>query len=226
MTPGYYHLRVVTEEGVSLPVVIGVDALPQRPMSPSVEPLPVALHGRVGGSATVEVTFTAKAGQKVMAEVEAHRLGSKLRPVVHLTSPKRLQVAWAWPTPALSGDALPSAVESGLVVNPVHLLDLAVFLPAMVLVGLLLVRRRPLGFSLAVPLYVWGAVMGTAVVAMVVSLVAHREAFEAPAVVIMGVAAAVKLAMSIKLLAAIRPAVPVASDLDVNRPDWPLVTTQ
>ena len=40
-----------------------------------------------------------------MVEVEAQRLGSKLRPVVHLYGPKRLQLAWAWPTPALHGDA-------------------------------------------------------------------------------------------------------------------------
>src|SRR4051812_16927380 len=28
--PGYHHLRVLTDEGVSAPVVIGVDRLPQR----------------------------------------------------------------------------------------------------------------------------------------------------------------------------------------------------
>src|SRR5262245_13104437 len=37
--PGYHHLRVVTEGGVSLPVVVGVDRLPQRLFAPSVEQL-------------------------------------------------------------------------------------------------------------------------------------------------------------------------------------------
>ena len=54
VTPGYHHLRVATDEGISLPVIVGVDRLPQRAFAPSVEPLPVALHGSVGGSAVVE----------------------------------------------------------------------------------------------------------------------------------------------------------------------------
>src|ERR1700676_5607821 len=41
VTPGYYHLRVVTAQGVSLPVVIGVDRLAQRPLTAAVETLPV-----------------------------------------------------------------------------------------------------------------------------------------------------------------------------------------
>jgi hypothetical protein len=52
----------------------------------------------------IETTFTGKAGQKVRVEVEAQRLGSKLRPVVHLTSPKKVEVGWAWPNPGLGGD--------------------------------------------------------------------------------------------------------------------------
>jgi hypothetical protein len=103
--PGYYHLRLVTDQGVSLPVVIGVDRLPQRPLAASVEQVPVALHGVVNGSTVVETRFPGKAGQKVQIEVEAQRLGSKLRPILHLYSPKRLQLAWSWPTPALFGDS-------------------------------------------------------------------------------------------------------------------------
>lgn len=34
-------------------------------------------------------------------------------------------------------------IETGLVTNPVHVLDMAVFLPAMVITGLLLIRRHP-----------------------------------------------------------------------------------
>ena len=105
VAPGVYHLRVVTDGGVSLPTVIAVDALPQRPFAPAVEALPVALHGAVGGSQVLETTFAGAAGQKVIVEVEAQRLGSKLRPVVHLTTAKRLQLAWAWGVPDLLGDA-------------------------------------------------------------------------------------------------------------------------
>src|SRR5437763_14770263 len=56
VSPGYYHLRVVTDGGVSLPVVIGVDRLPQRVIAATPEQLPVALHGTVGGSTIVETT--------------------------------------------------------------------------------------------------------------------------------------------------------------------------
>ncbi len=105
VTPGYYQLRVVAAGGVSPPVAIGVDRLAQRPLTPAVEQLPVALHGAVNGSATVEARFAGKAGQKVTVEVEAQRLGSKLRPVVHLYNARRLQLAWAWATLAVSGDA-------------------------------------------------------------------------------------------------------------------------
>ena len=102
--PGLHHLRVVTDGGVSLPMVVGVDALPQLPFTAKVESLPVALHGAVTGSTMLETTFTGKAGQKLTVEVEAERIGSKLRPVVHLSNAKKLQLEWAWGTPALSGD--------------------------------------------------------------------------------------------------------------------------
>jgi hypothetical protein len=103
--PGYYHVWVVTEEGVSAPAVIAVDRLPQRPFAATIEQLPAALHGVVNGSATVETRFAGKKGQKVLVEIEAQRLGSKLRPVVHLIGAKRREIAWAWPKPSCGGDA-------------------------------------------------------------------------------------------------------------------------
>jgi hypothetical protein len=107
---------------------------------------------------------------------------------------------------ALAGAPLASAAEAGLPTNPVYLLDLAIFLPAMIVAGVLLWRRRPLGYVLAVPLYVWGAVMGAAVLGMFVSLAATGEPFAVLPVVLMGVAAAVKLAVGVWLLAALRGA--------------------
>ncbi len=104
VTPGYHQLRVVTEGGVSLPVVIGVDRMPQQLAAAPITELPVALHGAVAGGGTVEVKFQGKAKQKLMVEIEAQRLGSKLRPIVHLYSPKKLQLAWAWAAPMLFGD--------------------------------------------------------------------------------------------------------------------------
>jgi hypothetical protein len=105
VVPGYYQLRVVNGNSLSLPVIIAVDRLPQLALTPRIERLPVALHGTITGSAVVETTFVGKAGQKVTIEVESQRLGSKLRPVIHLHGPKRLQLDWAWSTPSLQGDA-------------------------------------------------------------------------------------------------------------------------
>jgi hypothetical protein len=102
--PGFYNLRVVGDGGVSLPVVIAIDALPQKVLTPKVERLPVALHGALTGSTVVSTEFAGKAGEKVIVEVEAQRLGSKLRPIVHLYDAKRRQIAWAWGKPGLAGD--------------------------------------------------------------------------------------------------------------------------
>jgi hypothetical protein len=104
IVPGYHHLRLATDGGVSLPVIIGVDRLPQLPPSQSIGQLPCTMTGTVINSSIDETTFTGKAGEKVLVEIEAQRLGSKLRPVVHLYGPKRVQVGWSWPTAALHGD--------------------------------------------------------------------------------------------------------------------------
>lgn len=102
--PGYHNLRLFTDGGVSLPTLIGVEAMPQRPFGPEAGSLPVVLHGTVGGSAVLETSFAGKANQRVMIEVESNRLGGKLRPIIHLYGPKKLQLAWAWPTTSLLGD--------------------------------------------------------------------------------------------------------------------------
>lgn len=104
IVPGYYQLRIANEHGVSLPAVIAVDRLPQKPLTQAVEQTPVALHGSVTGGAIAEAKFAGKAGQKVLIEIEAQRMGSKLRPVIHLVGQKRLQLTWAWPAGSRSGD--------------------------------------------------------------------------------------------------------------------------
>ena len=104
-TPGLYNLRVITDGGASLPVVIGVDALPQLPFAAKLDVRRAALHGALTGATVLETTFVGKAGQEVTVEVEAQRLGSKLRPVIHLYNAKNLQLRWAWGTPARGGDA-------------------------------------------------------------------------------------------------------------------------
>lgn len=128
VTPGFYQLRVLTEGGVSLPVVICVDRLPQRLLAKEIEQLPVALSGVVGGSTVVETAFAGKAGQKVSIEIEAQRLGSKLRPIIHLYNAKRRQLAWTWGIAFLSGDARLEATlpEDGAYTIAIHDAEYAV----------------------------------------------------------------------------------------------------
>lgn len=140
VAPGYYNLRLTTDGGVSLPVVIAVDRLPQKPMPPTppavpspAQPvaaplsLPIALHGIGSGSSVLEASFTGKAGQPFTAEIESQRLGGKLRPVVHLYDAKRTQLAWAWPSSSLAGDTRLTAVlpNDGVYKVTVHDLEYA-----------------------------------------------------------------------------------------------------
>jgi hypothetical protein len=133
VVPGYHQLRLVTDGGVSLPVVIAVDRLPQLPLGPTaVSELPVAWHGAVTGGNTTEVKFQAKAKQKVMVEVEALRLGSKLRPILHLYGPKKTQLTWSWAMPALRGDTRIEAVlpDDGAYTVTLHDVEYAAAAPS------------------------------------------------------------------------------------------------
>ncbi|MBI2804404.1 MAG: hypothetical protein HYX68_05395 [Planctomycetes bacterium] len=122
VTPGYHHLRIVADGGVSLPVVVGVDKLPQAGPTPLVKALPIALHGNVAGANIVETKFQGKAKQRVMIEVEAQRIGAKIRPILHLYSPKKLQLAWSWGKQAHFGDARLEAIlpEDGIYTVTLH----------------------------------------------------------------------------------------------------------
>ena len=102
--PGFYNLYLAGENGISEKVVVALDRLPQRRFGPTVETLPVALHGTLSGSTTLRTSFHAKAGQRVICEIESQRLGGKLRPVLHLYDVHERHLAWSLPSPSLRGD--------------------------------------------------------------------------------------------------------------------------
>lgn len=66
----------------------------------------------------------------------------------------------------LSNEIPPGLVETGLWVNPVHVLDLVFLLPGMIITSVLLWRRSILGFLLAVPLMVFSVAMGAGIISM------------------------------------------------------------
>jgi len=103
--PGLYNVWLASGEGVSQPNVVALDRLPQLPFAAEVASIPVALHGTIGGSARLRTSFAAKAGQPLLIEVEAQRLGGKLRPVLHVFNSDNQQLDWTLPSPILRGDA-------------------------------------------------------------------------------------------------------------------------
>ncbi len=63
--------------------------------------------------------------------------------------------------PALIGGHTPASVaQTGLPTNPVHVLDLGFFLPAGILTGVMLLRGRPLGYTLVAALVVFMILTG------------------------------------------------------------------
>jgi hypothetical protein len=103
--PGLVNLWLTSGEGVSQPTVIAIDRLSELLFAPELKALPVALHGAVRGSARMRTTFAARKDQAVLVEVEAQRLGGKLRPVLHIYNEENRQLAWTLPSPSLRGDA-------------------------------------------------------------------------------------------------------------------------
>lgn len=59
-----------------------------------------------------------------------------------------------------------SIIDAGLTVNPVYVLDLALFLPGVFIVARLLKKRNAIGFMLAVPLMTFLTLMSLAIISM------------------------------------------------------------
>lgn len=73
--------------------------------------------------------------------------------------------------PAIMSNSVPASVtDNDLLVNPVHVLDIAVALPGLVVTGLLLFKKHPLGYLFA-PIYlVFTILLALALIAMVVAV--------------------------------------------------------
>ena len=105
VAPGIAALRLVNAEGFSNSQWVGLDRFPQTPLAEKLDSLPASVHGSVPGSGVSRTSFPGKAGEEVIVEVEAKRLGSKLRPVIHVYDSRRIQIAWTSPSVTLAGDA-------------------------------------------------------------------------------------------------------------------------
>lgn len=103
--PGHYPLRAQNEDGISPPILLGVDRLPDREFSADPQDLPVAMTGQIAGARILKTRFGASQGELVILEIEANRLGSQLRPVIQVYDARGKLVAMAQPSRFLGGDA-------------------------------------------------------------------------------------------------------------------------
>lgn len=70
--------------------------------------------------------------------------------------------------PAILNNTTPKSItESGLTVNPVHVLDIAICLPALIITGISLIKRKNIGFLLAPTMMIFCIFMAVAIAAMV-----------------------------------------------------------
>jgi len=102
---GIQLLRVVTDQGVSNALPLGIDVLPQLPFAPEIGALPAALHGILSGNQVLHTAFTGKQGQTVTVEVEAKRFGANCNPALRLLNDRRTQIAFNQGRATLGGDA-------------------------------------------------------------------------------------------------------------------------
>lgn len=101
--------------------------------------------------------------------------------------------------PAMLDSTTPQElVETGLASNPMHVLDMAVFLPAMVLAGVLLVKGRSLGYVLA-PTVLGAAILFSLGIVGLQPVLAARG--ETP---VWGLAVGIGIITAVELLALLR----------------------
>jgi len=102
---------------------------------------------------------------------------------------------------ALAKGVIPKDLDNaGLIINPIHVLDLAILLPGTFVVAISLWQKKTPGLTLAVPLLVFFVLMGTAIISMMI--VAAQKGFDPawPQVLMMGVIIVLSLILGIQYL--------------------------
>ena len=70
--------------------------------------------------------------------------------------------------PSMINNSIPKSVtEGGLLVNPVHVLDIGICLPALIITGISLIKGKSIGFLLAPIMLMFCIFMAIAIAAMV-----------------------------------------------------------
>lgn len=119
--PGLYAIRLASASGISSPVMIAIDRLPERMFQPTLADLPGAYSGVVGAAQVLSAKLIGKKGQRIVLDVEAQRLGSGLKPILRLYDPRGTQIAWSPPRSVIGDDA---RIETTLPADAEYVIEL------------------------------------------------------------------------------------------------------
>ena len=103
----------------------------------------------------------------------------------------------------LAGREPASLAEVGLVTNPVHIIDMAIVLPAIIASGVALLRRRAAGVEAAAVMLSFAVLMATAIGGMIVVMKMRGLTSELGPAVAMGIAATASAVALWRLLASL-----------------------
>jgi len=108
--------------------------------------------------------------------------------------------------PALLAGTIPQSVtDMALPTNPVHILDLGFFLPAVIATGVLLLKRKPLAYTVAPAFLVFLILTGVPILLTPIVQVARGEMAARGVVVPIGTLTVALLGMLVWLLSTVRP---------------------
>lgn len=89
--------------------------------------------------------------------------------------------------PAIINNNVPQTLtESGLTTNPVHAIDLSVFLPGLFITGYLILKKNNIGYILAVPLLVFTILMDVTIVLLIIIMKYNGLPGEIFIIIVMG----------------------------------------
>ncbi|NMB80039.1 MAG: hypothetical protein GYA23_13205 [Methanomicrobiales archaeon] len=105
--------------------------------------------------------------------------------------------------PDLLTNTFPAKVEEiHLLVNPVHVLDLAFLLPGMLATAYLIRREKPVGILMAVPMLVFSITMGMGIVAMNILSAAAGLPYTLPGTIMVSLIIVLSAAVTYQILTA------------------------
>jgi len=139
---------------------------------------------------------------------------SKRKPIVKITGIYFLVIAAAFcllwlsdVVPAVINNVVPEDVrESGLFTNPVHVIDLSVFLPGIFITGILTLKKRNKGLLIAPALLMFFVLMDITIGALTIIMKARGIDANLSLTFIMGLLALVSAVILIRFIKTVKPA--------------------